>query len=348
MTLPDSLASAWRRPVCGGHILLVCAIFSAVCLCILEAAYSTPRPVPPNVAPGTLAAGTLREQLAEAWKLIAAPRVDNEDVEGRYNFTTIGSQVDVAPVRTRARIGKCTSLYGSYGQDYYRALATHIKHNEAHHYDAYVLNRSILDGIWSKQAALLAVVLEELEKPKDDRLEWLAWYDADTMVFNRLVPLEIFLPPPDLTVVQALVTQDWNGLNAGVFLLRVSEWTVEFLSAVLAFPIFRPDVQLTWSEQSAMDVLLREERFANGSVIVPARWFNAYPGGARGEKSLKIRKGDLSLHFAGIGDKVGAMQEYLNDLEANRTKWEIPLEKTNLTSEAAWFWQGYRLRVDSD
>jgi hypothetical protein len=34
-----------------------------------------------------------------------------------------------------------------------------------------------------------------MEKPVKDRLHWLAWFDADTMNINPLVPLETFLPP---------------------------------------------------------------------------------------------------------------------------------------------------------
>ena len=75
---------------------------------------------------------------------------------------------------------------------------------------------------------------------------------------NPKLPLEIFLPPSQWSQVHLLVTNDLNGLNDGIFFLRVHEWSLWFLSTVLAFTYYRPDVDLRYGEQTAMELLIQE------------------------------------------------------------------------------------------
>lgn len=258
----------------------------------------------------------------------------------RYKYQSLGSKVHEPSKHERAKIGKCTSLFGEHNYGYYGALDTHVEHNQLHHYPAYVLDRSIQDDLWSKHAALLEVLLLELAKPEKDRLQWIVWFDADTMILNRLIPLETFLPPPELSSVHVIVTKDWNGLNNGVFYLRISDWSIELLAAALAYRTFRPDDHLPWTEQSAMANLLEESDFTDGAVYVPARWFNSYPAG---DPEYHVVKGDMTLHFAGVGDKSKAMQEWLYKLAEDRKMWEMELAAMNLTQEVARFWDEYKI-----
>jgi hypothetical protein len=48
------------------------------------------------------------------------------------------------------------------------------------------------------------------------------WFDADTLVINPWIAVENFFPTYDLDGINLVVTEDWNGLNNGVFLMRVS------------------------------------------------------------------------------------------------------------------------------
>lgn len=283
-----------------------------------------------------------------SWRVPNSLIWPSREEASHYNYTSLGAYSNQTPARRHAKIGKCTSIYGSWGSGYYRALNTHVEHNKLHRYPAYILDESIMDGMWSKQAALLEVMLLELLKPEKERLQWLAWFDADTMILNRQIPLETFLPPPDMPNVHALFTKDWNGLNAGVFFLRVSTWCVDLMTAVLAYRSFKPDDDLPFVEQSAMSNLMHEGDFKDGAVFVPSRWFNAYLAGGDEEFSYKVRHGDMALHFPGVGDKEKVMGEWMDGLEVNRTLWEVPLEETNLTREAEWFWEGLRLRVDAE
>ncbi|XP_052161052.1 alpha-1,2-galactosyltransferase gmh3-like isoform X2 [Oryza glaberrima] len=78
---------------------------------------------------------------------------------------------------------------------------------------------------WSKVLALRAHLRHH---------HWLFWNDADTLVTNPDIPLEMILfsvighsdfdAAPDL-----ILTEDFNGVNAGVFFIRGSKWSEKFL-----------------------------------------------------------------------------------------------------------------------
>jgi hypothetical protein len=63
-------------------------------------------------------------------------------------------------------------IYGN-NSIYERALDTHREHSRRLGYPLFVLRTPILDGVWNKYAILLSVLLQELEKPLDRRLQWL-------------------------------------------------------------------------------------------------------------------------------------------------------------------------------
>jgi hypothetical protein len=217
-------------------------------------------------------------------------------------------RTDTLPVTSLAssgssRIGKCTVMHGKYKLNRTPASETHLRHSEIHRYPIFALDRPIVDGLWSKEAALLAVLLHEMSKPEDDRLHWLMWFDVDTLVINPLIAMENFLPTHDLDGINLLVTEDWNGLNNGVFLIRVSTWSVNLLTKVLAYPTYKPDEDLPSTEQSAMELMIQDPRYASRYIYVPPGWFSSYP---RDEDEAwakyHVERGDMMLHFAGVGD----------------------------------------------
>lgn len=242
---------------------------------------------------------------------------------------------------TKPRIGTCTVAHGEHKEGYQRALSTHISHGDYHKYPTYLLDHPILDGLWSKESLLLELLLQELSKPKPEQLEWLVWFDADTVIMNKLIPLETFLPPEERSDVHLLYTKDWNGLNNGVFMLRVSTWSLELLSSVLAYRTFRPEDDLPFTEQSAMEKVMQMDKYKVGAVQCPPQWFNSYPGdGDEGDVHFDHRPGQLLVHFAGVGDKSKAISEWIDRLEANRTRWEMPLSETNYERQIEEFWRG--------
>jgi len=87
---------------------------------------------------------------------------------------------------------------------------------------------------------------------------------------NPKISLDIFIPPgPEFSYVNVLVTDDRHGLNNGCFLIRINSWAVKLLSSVIAFHIFKPEVKLQYSEQSALEEMIQEVCLGPGSPIFP-------------------------------------------------------------------------------
>ncbi|GKT60958.1 galactosyl transferase gma12 mnn10 family protein [Colletotrichum tofieldiae] len=197
-------------------------------------------------------------------------------------------------------------------------------------------------------------------KPREERAEWIFWVDRDTIILDQCRPLPSFLPRQAFHAggegeknakddeVQLVVTNDWNGLNNGVFLLRVGQWAVELFSDILAFRYYRPDTQLPFTEQSAMEILIQEPKFAKGARVVPQRWFNTYPGGnasmflervnEEGLADYHARRGDFLVHFAGVGDRGKAMGDWIDMLQANGSSVGAERTQRNATLEIEEFW----------
>ncbi|CAK1356716.1 unnamed protein product [Cercospora beticola] len=253
---------------------------------------------------------------------------------------------------TQPRIGTVTVAHGPSLKAYNLALQTHLNYNNLHSYPTHLLSQPILPGLWTKESYLLEILLHELAKPdRSTRLSWLVWFDADTIIMNNRIPLETFLPPDDQEPkgfaheIQMLYTRDWNGLNNGVFFLRVSQWSVEFLSAVLAFRTFKPDEELRFTEQSAMENVMRMKKFEKGVVEVPPMWFNSYePDEGKKEKGEEdgfgYRRGQLLVHFAGVGDKEKEIGKWLGALERSKEEFEVEVGETNLGKQVEEFWRG--------
>ncbi|KAL2829831.1 galactosyl transferase GMA12/MNN10 family protein [Aspergillus pseudoustus] len=246
------------------------------------------------------------------------------------------------------KVGKVMAVYGNHPV-YERTLATHEEQSRRLGYPLFVFRNPVLDGYWNKLAVLLSVMLQELEKPADQRLEWLFWSDADTIVMNPNIPLEIFLPPPELPDVHLLLSKDWNGMNNGVFPIRVHPWSIHFLTAALSYPIVHPDVHLYWPDQSAMSNLIKDnEYFARSIVYCPLRWFNAYMRSPDGEspnpdspEMYQVHPGDLLVHFPGTpADHLETtLGPYLGIAEARRAEWRAPLGRTEYVKETEAFWR---------
>lgn len=132
-----------------------------------------------------------------------------------------GRQID-----TESLIGKVTILFHGRDPTYIRAIQTHQAHNRRYGYPLLALRHAILDGIWSKPAYLLAVLLEEMRKPEGQRLKWLlcayrdnsqertltidSWFDADTVVTNPKIPLGTPRWVMSFPFVQFFMSQDMS------------------------------------------------------------------------------------------------------------------------------------------
>ena len=260
-------------------------------------------------------------------------------------------QLEVVSNVRNASIGKVTMIYGNFMPVFERALALQELHNERWGYSMFTLRTQILEQYWSKPAYILKLLLEELEKPEDTRLKWLMWIDADVVLMNQEIPLEIFLPGDEWDDIHCLVTNDFHGLNNGVFFLRVHEWSVWLISAVLSTKVWQPKVKLRWGDQTALERQLATEQFIHQTRHVPQRWFNAFAGD-RGKpdpdpwtaptrfRPSSVKEGDLLVHFPAHYDaRARRMNTWLDVAEKHAAPWEVPLDNTTYMEEIAQYWE---------
>ncbi|KAK3187349.1 hypothetical protein K4F52_003981 [Lecanicillium sp. MT-2017a] len=164
----------------------------------------------------------------------------------------------------------------------------------------YVLREEISVGYWNKPNYLISLVLRELAKPAEQRIEWLMWVDADSIILNPAIPPDIFLPPPDIDDIHFIASKDHNGLNTGIIFLRIHRWTANMLIETLGNPLFHPEIDLGWSaDQTSMaHVLAKEDGGPDGTgykrhaIYLPRAWFNAY----QHSDGFDGSKGDLLVH----------------------------------------------------
>jgi hypothetical protein len=285
--------------------------------------YSKPPPVPDN-----------------AFNATASDMVDSVNITASSGEAITNGISEDAMLGARTRIGKCTILFN--GNSYWeRAIRTHERHDREHGYRLHVLRQHLMDDVWSKPAYILSLLLRELSKPESERLEWLFWVDADTIILNPYIPIDVFLPPQGTQFddVHLMYSNDWNGLNNGVFPIRVNQWSVKLFSAITSFRHYRPKADLVFRDQSAMDMLMNEPEFVDNIVQAPQRWFNAYQGEHNETLApFQIRRGDFLVHFAGVGNREERMGYWLERAEQHLDDWEVPVKSTSYIQEVKDFW----------
>jgi mannan polymerase II complex MNN10 subunit len=271
----------------------------------------------------------------------------------------------------RARIATVTAHFGKPQEHYQRAFQTHLQHALVHGTEVRVMCDPIVDDLWNKPAFILNLLMREMLKPEKERLEWIQWVDRDTIILDQCRPISSFLPPEKArfgswwrrddnqqtpaNMTHMLVTKDWNGLNNGIFLLRVNSWAIELFTAILAFRHYKPEVDLPFTEQSAMEEVLKTDQFKDQARYVPQHWFNGYEeGGAQkfqdredveGLKELHVRRGDYLVHFAGRGERGHLLNEWSGILKEADNVWEKDRVQRDVSREVEAFWKdlGYGL-----
>jgi galactosyl transferase GMA12/MNN10 family len=167
---------------------------------------------------------------------------------------------------------------------------------------------------------------------------------------NPKLSLSSFLPPTEFSDTNALVTNDFNGLNNGVFFIRVSAWAIELMAANVAYRTFNPKEHLTFQDQSALDNIFHLDKFRDQVVYCPQRWFNAYQSGFLNEsiEANQIRRGDLIVHFAGVGNKLERINYWCDIAEKHLPDWEVEIIHTSYSEEIDEFWSQKRSRDEQE
>lgn len=71
------------------------------------------------------------------------------------------------------RVAKVSMLYGKPNALYERALKSHYRHADRWGLEMHVLRQDIAVGFWNKPSYLLSLVVQELAKHPEERVEWL-------------------------------------------------------------------------------------------------------------------------------------------------------------------------------
>ena len=165
---------------------------------------------------------------------------------------------------------------------------------------------------------------------------------------NPKISLDVFLPPAEFPHIHLLATEGEHGLNTGVFLIKVHPWSIELLSAIIAFPSYRSDVQLAESDQSAMSELLKETYFQENYLLIPRNWFNSYQVEHDDDDPnhpWQINLGDLLVHFPKGQHQDERMRKYINRAERHLLECEVDFENTTYPREIQSFWAGLHVEI---
>ncbi len=139
---------------------------------------------------------------------------------------------------------------------------------------------------------------------------------------NPNIKLETFLPNEKMDKIHFIAARDFNGLNCGVFFIRVHPWSLNFLMRATSYFYYNQDKQLKFAEQSSINNVLTSSNDANEHyIIVPKNWFNSYI-----DDKLK---GDFLVHLAGQPEKSDKARDVRN-LIKNETEWHTAMNSRNL------------------
>lgn len=113
---------------------------------------------------------------------------------------------------------------------------------------------------------------------------WLLWTDADAMIVNQVKSLlEVVDDAYDI-----IIASDWFMVNAGVLLLRCSDWNIKFLQNLYEARSYDKAIAL---DQSAFNDHISKSENKHHVKHVPKWLINVY--------TEEYRPGDFILHLAG-------------------------------------------------
>eukprot|EP01094_Clydonella_sp_ATCC50884_P021983 TRINITY_DN4953_c0_g1_i1.p1 TRINITY_DN4953_c0_g1~~TRINITY_DN4953_c0_g1_i1.p1 ORF type:complete len:510 (+),score=120.87 TRINITY_DN4953_c0_g1_i1:168-1532(+) len=145
-------------------------------------------------------------------------RIQRNYEEGVY------SRVCIPPDQYLAKPNPKIGIIMAYEKAYAKKLGPMSKENKEeygrkHGYDVMVNTSTI---VRDRKSSWAKVKMAEWHLPKYD---WLFWADTDTLIMNMDVRLEAFIDDR----YDIIITKDLNGLNAGVWFIRNTPWSMAFL-----------------------------------------------------------------------------------------------------------------------
>ena len=139
-----------------------------------------------------------------------------------------------------------------------------------------------------------------------------------------------------------LISKDWTGFNAGVFLIRICEWSINILSDAIAVPRLRPEVDIPYREQDALKWVLNQADNKKHRIYQPRHWWNQYPE-YYSNMGERVMKGTINLHFPGMGGaRPDSMGYWLDKIENHPEEVSIPFYNTSYPAEIEAYWSRIR------
>ena len=173
--------------------------------------------------------------------------------------------------------------------------------------------------------------------------EWLVWFDADTIIMNPHVPWATFLPPVDsFPHIHLVGAKDWNTFNPGVFLMRVTGWSVKVLTQIHALKDLRKDIRYGANpDQDAILWILDQPGYREHVIYQPIEWFQIYED-TKG-RFREVEPGDLLVHFPGYRlNRFDVMDGFLERLRSNKSAWHMELDQTSYPATVDAYWSRTR------
>jgi len=172
---------------------------------------------------------------------------------------------------------------------------------------------------WSK----ILVMQHLLQQTGVQTCDWVMWMDADVVIMNMTIRMESFLPATyDMLVTSDLPNTGWN---AGVIMVRNSEWSKQFLQDWWNMTSYvRPAGFSLSGDNNALKALLSDMPSLHPHVLVPARCtFNSFTMFVQTEaRNFQQEDWYLSTNFYHQGDFVAHVAGYDNKLDTVRLLFE--------------------------
>ncbi|KAG9191595.1 hypothetical protein G6011_10329 [Alternaria panax] len=134
---------------------------------------------------------------------------------------------------------KTTIFYGSSKKTHEAHILTfHAFYDEHFSYKTDFLRTPIVRGGLNKLLHLQSLIINELQEPIEQQIEWILYFDPAVILANPHIPLHHFLPPiTDVETFKRLsiiaTKSGSNYLNTSVFFIRVSGNSLRILNEAM-------------------------------------------------------------------------------------------------------------------